>query len=136
ICRSAPPATAIVLLFGGAFGQLPRPTADPTEVRRLEERSMLRQARDAAAAVSGRAEQWRHPYARPQPREAVRHASVWLLDYPGSVITSKGRSVIGTWADAALWDMLGVLHIELLHPGPFERAGAVRDPDFTPNTVC
>src|SRR3954471_23809994 len=100
---------------GPARGQAGSP-AD--EVRWLEERSMLRQARDAAALVSGRPEQWRHPYGTPQPREAVRHAPVWLLDYPGSVITSKGRSVIGTWADVALWDMLRELHIDLLHTGP------------------
>src|SRR3954469_23861022 len=83
----------------------PDPPADPgPELRWLEERSMLRQARDAAAEVSGHGEQWRHPYGTPQPREAVRHASVWLLDYPGSVIPRPGQSVIATWADPGLWD--------------------------------
>ena len=52
---------------------------------------MLRQARDAAATFSGRPEQGRHPYGTPQPREAVRHASVGLLDYP-----SLGRMVAAT----------------------------------------
>ena len=98
-CRPILAAAALLLLLGGAAGQTPRPAADPAEVRWLEGHSMLRQARDAAAAVSGRAEQWRHPYATPQPRQAVRHASVWLLDYPGSVVTRPGRSVIATWAD-------------------------------------
>ncbi len=88
ISRPALTAATILLLIGGAVGQTPRPAADPAEVRWLEERSMLRQARGAAALVSGRAEQWRHPYATPQPRPAVRHASVWLLDYPGSVVTN------------------------------------------------
>src|SRR5881628_2972051 len=67
------------------------------EVRWLERHSMLRRAREAAAAVSGKPEQWRHPYGTPQPREAVRHASVWLLDFPGSVVTQKGKSVVATW---------------------------------------
>ena len=132
--RSLPTALLLLGTAGCGSGQ-PAPSPKPAdEVRWLEEHSMLRQARDAAALVSGRPEQWRHPYATPQPREAVRHASVWLLDYPGSVITSKGRSVIGTWADAALWDMLGELHIELLHTGPVERAGGVRGTDYTPTT--
>jgi trehalose synthase len=132
ICRSAPPAAAILLLLGGAASQPPRPAADPAEVRWLEERSMLHQARAAAAAVSGRAEQWRHPYATPQPRKAVRHASVWLLDYPGSVVTRPGRSVIATWADPTLWDALRDLGVDLLHTGPVQRAGGVKGAEFTP----
>jgi maltose alpha-D-glucosyltransferase/alpha-amylase len=131
-CRPILAAAALLLLLGGAAGQTPRPAADPAEVRWLEEHSMLRQARDAAAAVSGRAEQWRHPYATPQPRQAVRHASVWLLDYPGSVVTRPGRSVIATWADPALWDALRDLGIDLLHTGPVQRAGGVRGTEYTP----
>ncbi len=105
----------------------PRPAADrAAELRWLEERSMLHQARAVAALVSGHSEQWRHPYGTPQPREAVRHASVWLLDYPGSVIPRPGRSVIATWADPALWDALRDLGIDLLHTGPIQRAGGVR----------
>src|SRR5438874_713140 len=93
----------------------PRDAApDQAELRWLEERSMLRQARQAALAVSGRGVQWRHPYARPQPREAVARASVWLLDYPGSVITQPGRSVIATWGEPRLWDALRELGVELL----------------------
>jgi trehalose synthase len=108
---------------------------DPAgHVRWLEERSMLRQARDAAALVSGRSIQWQHPYGTPQPREAVRHASVWLLDYPGSVVTADDRSVIGTWAEPAFWDVLHDLGIDLLHVGPVERAGGVKGTEYTPTT--
>ena len=108
---------------GPAPGQPPKP-AD--EVRWLEEHSMLRQARDAAATVSGKPVQWRHRYGTPQPREAVRHASVWLLDYPGSVVARKGTSVVATWADPALWDTLRDLGIDLLHTGPIQQAGGVK----------
>lgn len=104
------------------------------EVGWLEERSMLQQAREAADAVSGRPEQWQHRYGNPQAREAVRHASVWLLDYPGSVITAGGRSVLATWAEPALWETLRALHIDLLHTGPIQRAGGVRGTEFTPTT--
>src|SRR3954469_15890006 len=88
---------AVVLCLGVAPGQAPttdapRRTAGSDEaatVHWLEERSMLHQAEQAARAVSGQALQWQHPYGTPQPRQAVRQASVWLLDYPGSVITRK-----------------------------------------------
>src|SRR5436305_10391761 len=106
---------AALLLLAAAFAAGPARPAEPpspaAEVRWLEEHSMLRQARDAAAGVSGRPDQWRHPYGTPQPREAVRHAAVWLLDYPGSVVTQKGKSVVATWADPALWDVLRDLGI-------------------------
>ncbi len=100
-------------------------------IRWLEERSMLHQARQQAAAVSGQGVQWRHPYGRPQPREVVRRASVWLLDYPGSVIPRPGRSVIATWADPELWDVLRDLGIDLLHTGPVKRAGGLKGREYT-----
>ena len=127
--------TAVILLALAApvAAQSPLPPA-VEEIRWLEERSMLRQAATAAATVSGRPEQWRHPYGTPQPREAVRHASVWLLDYPGSVVTPKGRSVVGTWAEPGLWDALRTLGVDLLHVGPVERSGGVKGTAFTPTT--
>jgi len=63
----------------------------------LEKRSMLYQARAQAREISGSGVQWRHPYGDPQPHEAVKTASVWLLDYPGSVIIRPGKSVLATW---------------------------------------
>jgi maltose alpha-D-glucosyltransferase/alpha-amylase len=98
----------------------------------LEERSMLHQARQASLDVSGHGVQWRHPYGEPRPRDAVERASVWLLDYPGSVVTRPGRSVIATWADPELWAALRRLHVDLLHTGPVNRAGGVEGRRFTP----
>src|SRR5262245_46459403 len=72
---------------------------DPAYVRWLEERSMLYQAGQQARAVSGSGVQWRHPFGEPQPRQAVRRASAWLLDYAGSVIPRPGQSVLVTWGD-------------------------------------
>jgi len=44
---------------------------------------------------------------RPANRaSAVRRASVWCSDYPGSVVTRPGQSVIATWSDPHLWDAL------------------------------
>src|SRR6186713_276634 len=114
---------ATVALTRPSFSPGNPPKADDAEVRWLEERSMLAQARDASATVSGKPAQWRHRYGEPQPREAVKHASVWLLDYPGSVVTQPGRSVLATWGDPALWDALRGLGVDLLHTGPVQRSG-------------
>src|SRR5262249_14326416 len=59
------------------------PKEDKELIDWLEERSMLDQARRAARRVSGKGIQWRHQYGKPRPKDAVRSASVWLLDYPG-----------------------------------------------------
>jgi maltose alpha-D-glucosyltransferase/alpha-amylase len=103
-------------------------------VRWLEERSMLHQAARHARAVSGSGVQWRHAYAEPQPRQVVRRAGVWLLDYPGSVIPRRGQSVLATWADPERWRALQSLGIELLHIGPVKRAGAIVGRKYTPTT--
>lgn len=134
--------TAALLMFAAVAFTRPtfpadpptKPVTDSAEVRWLEERSMLAQARDASAAVSGKPLQWRHRYGEPQPLEAVKHASVWLLDYPGSVVTQPGRSVIATWADPVLWDALSDLGVDLLHTGPVQRAGGVKGKEYTPTT--
>jgi trehalose synthase len=131
---------AVLLVLGGLAATAKtqpasdRPATPADEVRWLEARSMLVQARDAAATVSGRPVQWQHRYGEPQPREAVRHASVWLLDYPGSVVTPDGKSVVATWADPALWDVLRDLGVDLLHTGPVQRAGGVKGTRYTPTT--
>lgn len=125
---------AVVVAAHPSFSTGNPPKADDAEVRWLEERSMLAQARDAAATVSGKPVQWQHRYGEPQPREAVKHASVWLLDYPGSVVTQPGRSVIATWGDPALWDALRDLGVDLLHTGPIQRSGGVKGKEYTPTT--
>jgi maltose alpha-D-glucosyltransferase/alpha-amylase len=101
-------------------------------VRWLEQRSILYQARGQAASISGSGVQWQHPYALPQPREVVRRASVWLLDWPGAVVARPGQSVFATWASAELWDDLHEIGIEALHTGPVQRAGGIEGRAYTP----
>src|ERR1700687_4453217 len=96
-----------LLLVASYCGLISRALAQPAAeerretnrayIRWLEERSMLFQAAEQAQLISGNGVQWRHAYGDPQPREAVKLASVWLLDYPGSVIVRPGKSVIATW---------------------------------------
>lgn len=133
------PSLLLLSLCGGidsaAFAQPAterQSKSDQEYIRWLERRSMLHQAREQARAISGRGVQWRHPYGEPQPREAVQVASVWLLDYPGSVIPRPGKSVIATWGDQQLWEALEQIGIELLHTGPIKQSGGVEGRRYTP----
>lgn len=100
----------------------------------LKKRSILYQSQQEAQLISGRGLQWQHPYGEPQPREAVQLASVWLLDYPGSVIPQPGKSVIATWGDAELWQVLQKVGIDLLHTGPVKRAGSIAERRYKPTS--
>jgi len=122
----------LTLLSICSSGPAQPPNEDRDYIRWLEERSMLHQAARHARSISGSGVQWRHAYAEPQPRQIVRKASVWLLDYPGSVIPRQGESIIATWADPERWKALQSIGVELLHTGPVKRAGAVVGRKFTP----
>ncbi len=98
----------------------------------LEQQSMLKQSTELAPLVSGKGAQWRHQYAKPQPREAIKQASVWLLAYPGSVITNDNESVIASWGNPELWDALDEIGITLLHTGPVNLAGGIVERHTTP----
>ncbi|HEX5009972.1 MAG TPA: maltose alpha-D-glucosyltransferase [Planctomycetota bacterium] len=98
----------------------------------LERRSMLQQSRELAPLVSGQGLQWQHEYAEPQPRAVVQKASVWVLGYPGAVITPADQSVIGTWGDPALWEAFDEIGINLLHTGPVKRSGGIVREAYTP----
>ncbi|MDB4952847.1 MAG: trehalose synthase [Myxococcales bacterium] len=98
----------------------------------LEAQSMLLRADQEANRLEAKGEQWRNPYSAPRPRDAVKLASVWLLHYPGAVITGPGQSVIATYGDPRLWDSLREIGVEMLHTCPTKRAGGVRGYDYTP----
>ncbi|HQE28984.1 MAG TPA: maltose alpha-D-glucosyltransferase [Phycisphaerae bacterium] len=104
----------------------------PDYIDWLERRSMLYQSQRLAPMVSGRGLQWQREFAEPQPRAVVRAASVWVLGYPGSVITRPGESVIATWADPQLWQAFDEIGIDLLHTGPVMRAGGIVRKHYTP----
>ncbi len=130
--------TRLFLLLGLASplpAQQPlAPQAKPATayIRWLEQRSMLYQARAQATKISGSGVQWRRPYAEPQPEAVIQRASVWFLDYPGSVIPNPGQSVIATWANPDRWDTFEQLGIQLLHTGPVKLSGGIRGKNHTP----
>lgn len=106
--------------------------ASPDYLQWLEKQSLLEQSRRLSTIVSGRGMQWQRQYAEPQPEAIVQKASVWVLGYPGSVITRPGESVIATWADQELWKAFDEIGIRLLHTGPVKRSGGIVGKKFTP----
>jgi trehalose synthase len=104
----------------------------PAYIDWLERRSMLKQSEELAPGVSGKGAQWQHQFAEPQPHAAIQQASVWLLAYPGSVLTRPGESVIATWGDPKLWEALGEIGINLLHTGPVNITGGIVERGYTP----
>jgi trehalose synthase len=109
-----------------------RPWVAPEYIDWLERQSMLAQSGPLMRQVSGHGMQWRHEYASPQPQAVVQKASVWILGYPGSVITRPGTSVLDTWGDPALWQAFDEIGIDLLHTGPVKRSGGIVRTEYTP----
>lgn len=109
-----------------------RQPASAEYIEWLESRSMLEQSQQLAHLVSGQGVQWQREYAKPQPRAVVQRASVWVLGYPGAVITRPDESVIGTWGDPALWRAFDDIGINLLHTGPVKRSGGIVGTNYTP----
>lgn len=107
-------------------------TAAPEEIQWLESRSILHQARGFVPTLAGKGRQWRHPYAAPQPHAVVRAVPVWVLAYPGSVMTRPGQSVVSAWGDEHLWKTFDDIGISLLHTGPVKRAGGLSGRRHTP----
>ncbi|HKA62197.1 MAG TPA: maltose alpha-D-glucosyltransferase [Methylomirabilota bacterium] len=93
---------------------------------------MLHEGDLAARRVSGTGEQWRHPYAVPEPRAASALASVWFTAYPPSQITGPGESVLQSLGDADLWRVFRSIGIGGMHTGPMKRAGGLRGREYTP----
>ena len=118
----------LCIVLGGYQGSV----AQDAEVKFLEPRSMLFQAGQQAATLSGNGEQWRHTFSTPEPLDAVKAVPVWLLHYPPCVIPEPGKSVIGTWGDPKFWDALRDIGIDLLHTDPIERGGGVQAQQYTP----
>src|SRR5262245_48759016 len=107
-------------------------TSDAAYIQWLVEHSMLHQGDLAARRVSGTGEQWRHPYAEPDPHAASSLASVWFTAYPPSQITGSGESVLESLGDPDLWRVFRDIGIGGMHTGPMKRAGGIRGRENTP----
>ena len=91
----------------------------------LKSQSMLADAKAIAGHFSGVGSMWQNPYATPDPRLAVRTASVWFTAYPISMITAPGRSFLATLGADDLWSTFSEIGIQGLHTGPVKVAGGI-----------
>ncbi|MCA0296619.1 MAG: maltose alpha-D-glucosyltransferase [Actinobacteria bacterium] len=118
-------------------GPLPPPFEpdgrNPAYVAWLEEQSMLHDATLLGRQLAGHHAMWAAPYAHPDPRAAVRQASVWFTAYPLSQITGPGQSFIGALGDDELWTAFAKIGIEAIHTGPLKLAGGISGWEPTPS---
>ena len=107
--------------------------SNPVYVEWLRGQSMLQDAKEIAAQLTGLGSMWQNPYAQPDPRAAVETASVWFTAYPISMITPAGASFLGSLADPHLWRTFERIGIHALHTGPVKRAGGLSGWSPTPS---
>lgn len=107
--------------------------SNPEYVTWLRSRSMLHDAHAMSRQFAAQASMWQNPYANPDPRAAVRTASVWFHAYPLSLVTEPGTSFLATLADERLWRAFRQVGIEGLHTGPVKCAGGLDGWEATPS---
>jgi trehalose synthase len=129
----------LVFTISGCFKPVQHTTSERPSLTRsqayiewLEKQSMLHNAGKISEGISGRGVQWRRPYAEPQTREIVGKASVWVLGYPGSMITRPNESVLHLWGDDKLWKAFAEIGVQLLHTGPVKKSGGIKNYTYTP----
>ena len=106
---------------------------NPHYVQWLMDESMLAAAKSSAGQFLGQGSMWQRPYAEPNPRAAITKAANWLTLYPISMVTTPGRSFLGTLGDEHLWEVLNQIGITAVHTGPVKRAGGISGWDATPS---
>jgi len=103
----------------------PASADNPEYVDWLVRGSMLRSATLTAGQLSGTGVMWQRSYSMPDPKAAVRTASVWFTAYPASLITAPDRSFIATLADDELWRAFAAIGVQAVHTGPVKEAGGL-----------
>jgi trehalose synthase len=106
--------------------------SDSDYIEWLEKQSMLYTAQKISENITGHGIQWRETYGRTETREIVAQGSVWVLGYPGSMITRPGESVLHLWGDEGLWSTFEEIGVQLLHTGPVKKSGGIREYKHTP----
>lgn len=106
--------------------------SNPVYVQWLVDQSMLHDANVIAGQFAGSGAMWQNPFASPDPRTAVRTASVWFTAYPISLITKSGCSFLATLGDVALWRAFQKIGIDAVHTGPVKKAGGLHGWESTP----
>ena len=111
----------------------PATAENPAYVGWLVSESMLHDAVETGRQLTGLGAMWQYSYALPDPRAAVRTASVWFTAYPASLVAAPGRSFLGTLGDPDLWRALASMGVQAVHTGPVKGAGGIDGWSPTPS---
>ena len=106
---------------------------NPAYVAWLVSESMLHDATETGRQLTGLGAMWQNSYALPDPRAAVRAASVWYTAYPTSLVVAPGSSFVATLGDTELWRAFAAIGIHGVHTGPVKGAGAIDGWSRTPS---
>jgi trehalose synthase len=105
---------------------------NPAYVSWLVSESMLNDSMATARQLSGHGSMWQNSFAHPDPRAAVRVASVWFTAYPTSMVNAPGSSFVATLGDPDLWRAMSSMGIQAVHTGPVKIAGGIEGWGTTP----
>lgn len=131
--RTVPVTLVASALAALALSPVARGQSADDEIEFLEPLSMLFQADQQATGLVGSPDQWSGPFMDPQPEEFRSRVTNILTIYPRSVIPEPGASILATLGSDELWDALDDMGFDLMHALATERAGGIRDREFTPS---
>ena len=94
---------------------------------------MLSDANELAKQLSGSGNMLQNPFAHPDPRAALKRASVWFTAYPLSFVTQPDQSFLAGLAEPSLWRAFREIGIDAIHTGPVKRAGGLEGWHQTPS---
>jgi hypothetical protein len=91
----------------------------------LEKSSMLYQAKKMAEESALKKHDW-YSSKRPNPRNALEKASVWIKITPELLITPANQSIISYLTRFELWEELQNLSVQGIDLGPTQQSGELR----------
>ena len=122
----------VVSGYQTSYSQTPAPEQGPAYLTFLEERSMLFQADLVDELISGKGVQWRNDFGRPEPDHSKSRLGLAALlsrlrDHEAGRSRSSARGPTRSSGPPN-----GDVGISLLHTNPTQRAGGIKDREFTP----
>ncbi len=94
---------------------------------------MLLKYEQLVQSFAGKSHQWRYPYGRSRPEDALKLSSVWFSAYPDSLMGHKGSKALEILGDAQLHKTLSELGIQAIHTGPVKRSGSITGTEYGPS---
>lgn len=104
-----------------------------SHVEWLKSRSMLLKYEHLVQSFAGTSNQWRHPYGRSRPEDALEQNSIWFAAYPDSLMGEPGAKVLDVLSAPALHQALAEVGIQAIHTGPVKRSGSITGTNYGPS---